>query len=131
MIVYRSRSGRHLLRLTIFASAVVAFFSNIVASSGQIKSEETRRFDLRVENKRLVNDLKVIQVRRGDAVEINWTVDRRTLLHLHGYDLETAVDANASKTMSFRAHANGRFPIETHGEGGRHAVLIYLEVHPR
>jgi len=131
MVGYRSRSGKHPLRLTIFASAVVAFFSNVVASSGQTRSEETRRFDLRLENKRLVNDLKVIQVRRGDAVEINWTVDRRTLLHLHGYDLETAVDANASKTMSFRAHATGRFPIEAHGEGGRHAVLIYLEVHPQ
>src|SRR5262249_16372844 len=105
MIVYRSRTGKHLLRLTIFASAVVAFFSNIVASSSQIKSEETRRFDLRVENKRLVNDLKVIQVRRGDAVEINWTVDRRTLLHLHGYDLETPVPANAPRTSSFHAHA--------------------------
>ena len=131
MLGYRSRSGKPPLRLAIFASAVAAFFSNVAASSAQTRSEETRRFDLRIENKRLVNDLKVIQVRRGDAVEINWTVDRRTLLHLHGYDLETAVDANAPRTMSFRAHASGRFPIETHGEGGRHAVLIYLEVHPR
>jgi hypothetical protein len=130
MFGHRNTPGKHLLRLTIFAGAAIAFFAGSLASVGQTRGEENRRYDLRIENRRLVGDLKVIQVRRGDTVEINWTVDRRTILHLHGYDIDTAVDAGTSKIMSFRAHATGRFPIEIHGEGGRHAVMIYLEVHP-
>ena len=91
--------------------------------------EAPKRFDLRIENDRLSGDLKVIRVRRGDAVEINWSANRRTVLHLHGYDIETVVEVGRPQTMSFTARATGRFPIETHGR--HHSVLIYLEVHPR
>ena len=91
--------------------------------------EAPKRFDLRIENDRLSVDLKVIRVRRGDAVEINWSANRRTVLHLHGYDIETVVEVGRPQTMSFTARATGRFPIETHGR--HHSVLIYLEVHPR
>ena len=93
------------------------------------QAEAPKRFDLRIENDRLSVDLKVIRVRRGDAVEINWSANRRTVLHLHGYDIETVVEVGRPQTMSFTARATGRFPIETHGR--HHSVLIYLEVHPR
>jgi len=53
---------------------------------------EPKRFDLRIENNRLSGDLKVIRVRRGDVVEINWSANLRTVLHLHGYDIETTVE---------------------------------------
>ena len=96
---------------------------------GQGEGQSLQRFDLRIENGRLAGNLKAIRVRRNDIVEINWSADRRTVLHLHGYDIETTVDAGRSQTMSFTARATGRFPIETHG--GRHTVVLYLEVHPR
>ena len=72
-----------------------------------------------------------------DRVEINWRADRRTILHLHGYDIEIALGPDKPEAMTFVARATGRFAIETHappGEeqpGPRHAVLTYLEVHPR
>ncbi len=91
--------------------------------------EEPKRFDLRIENDRVGGDLKVIRVRRGDVVEINWLANRRTVLHLHGYDIETTVEPDKTRVMSFTARATGRFPIETHGR--HHSVLIYLEVHPQ
>lgn len=115
----------------IIAVAAAALFAGAPASIGQANGEEARRFELQVEKGRLAGSLKTIQVRRNDTVEIVWTTDRGTVLHLHGYDIEIKVDAGAPKTMSFRAYATGRFPIETHGERGRHVVLIYLEVHPR
>jgi len=90
---------------------------------------EPKRFDLRIENNRLSGDLKVIRVRRGDVVEINWSANLRTVLHLHGYDIETTVEPDKPRIMSFTARATGRFPIETHGR--HHSVLIYLEVHPQ
>ena len=96
---------------------------------GQGDAPSLQRFDLRIENGRLAGNVRAIRVRRNDVVEINWSADRRTVLHLHGYDIETAVDAGRSQTMSFTARATGRFPIETHE--GRHTVVLYLEVHPR
>jgi hypothetical protein len=94
--------------------------------------EGTRRFELRLENGRLANSLKIIRVGRGDMVELNWSADRRTVLHLHGYDIEITVDAGKPQTMSFKAQVTGRFPIERHdAEAGRHAILLYIEVHPK
>jgi hypothetical protein len=100
------------------------------------QADNVQRFDLRIENGRLTENRKVIAVKRDDRVEINWRADRRTVLHLHGYDIEIAAGPDKPETMSFVARATGRFAIETHapaGEGkhGGHAVLIYLEVHPR
>ena len=111
--------------------AAAAVFACLGTSADQTKAEQARRFELRIEKGRVAGSPKTIQVRRGDAVELVWSADRSTVVHLHGYDIETKVDSGAPKTMSFRAHATGRFPIETHGEKGRHVVLIYLEVHPR
>ena len=71
-----------------------------------------------------------MRVQRYDAVEINWSANRRTMLHLHGYDIEITVEPDKPETMSFIARATGRFPIETHAPGDT-GVLIYLEVHPR
>ena len=97
----------------------------------QAQGQSPQRFDLRglVGNAALPSILKTIRVQLNDAVEINWSADRRTVLHLHGYNIETIVDAGEPQTMSFTARATGRFPIEAHG--ARHTVVIHLEVHPR
>jgi len=118
------------MRLSI-AAVVATFLAGFAAVTERAAGEETRRFDLRIENGRLVGDLKTVRVRRNDTVEINWSADRRTAIHLHGYHIETVVDAGTPGTMAFRARATGRFPIETHDRAGRHRTLIYLEVHPR
>jgi hypothetical protein len=92
-------------------------------------AESPQRFALRIEHGRLAGNLKAIRVRRNDAVEITWSADRRTVLHLHGYDIQTTVEAGQPQIMSFLARATGRFPIETHD--GQHTILLYVEVHPR
>src|SRR5712671_5225574 len=106
---------------TIIASGNICLAQNI--------GDELRRFELRIENARVADYAGTIQVRRDDAVELTWSADRRSVVHLHGYDIEVTVDAGKPQTMAFRARATGRFPIEMHGD--RHTVLIYLEVHPR
>lgn len=122
-------------RTISFASATLAFIASVNPCAAQDAGTDTRRFDLRIENGQLADHSKTIRVKRGDIVELSWSVDRRTVLHLHGYDIEIIADAGAPQIMSFKARASGRFAIETHGEdvGGvpRHAMLIYLEVHPR
>ena len=109
--------------------AMATFVALAETCKAQSVGEEPRRFELRIENGRLTGTAKTVQVRRGDAVELIWSTDRRSVLHLHGYDIEITVDAGKPQTMAFRARATGRFPIEIHG--GRHTVLVYLEVHPR
>jgi hypothetical protein len=122
-----------------FAAITCMVITTIVASAkpvgAQRAGEETKRFELRIENSRLRDGNKTIRVEGGDAVEITWYADRPAVVHLHGYDIEITVDAERPRIMSFKAHATGRFAIELHGGPGtggpRHTVLTYLEVHPR
>jgi hypothetical protein len=95
----------------------------------QTAAVEPRRFDLRVENGRIAGNVKTVQVQQGEAVELKWSADRRTIVHLHGYDIEITVNPGQTQVMALRARASGRFPIESHGD--RNTVLVYLEVHPR
>src|SRR4051794_6035597 len=126
---------RHFMRQTIswFLVIVVAAF----AAPCRAQNDRVARFDLQIENGRLMDSRKVITVQRHDRVELNWRADRRTTLHLHGYDIEITIGPDKPEAMTFIARATGRFAIEIHsppGEaksGPQHAVLIYLEVHPR
>jgi len=131
---------RHDLYVWKLAGIACLMLATIVASTdpagAQNAGEEIKKFELRIENGRLADGRKTIRVRRGDTVEITWYADRAAVVHLHGYDIEITANAERPQIMSFSASATGRFPIELHGRagsygGGRHAVLIYLEVHPR
>lgn len=131
------RRGSHTWKIAAFVCAMTAAVVTSTGSAGaQGAGEEIKRFDLRIENGRLADSRKTIQIRRGDTLEINWSADRPSVVHLHGYDIEITADAVRPQTMSVKARATGRFAIESHSStdaegGGRHGVLIYLEVHPR
>jgi hypothetical protein len=104
------------------------------ALPAQQAKPEARRFDLRIANGKLLDAPGVIRVLRGDTVVIAWQTDRPTIVHLHGYDIETTATPERTAEMSFVANATGRFPIGLHADKSakaRHSVLIYLEVHPR
>ena len=72
-----------------------------------------------------------LRVKRGDQIELRWSVDAPTELHLHGYNIETRAKPGEVTVLTFLARATGRFPVETHDAQGRHRVLLYMEVHPR
>lgn len=114
----------------------VTMVASAASAGAQRPGEEIKRFELRIENGQLADGHKTIRVKRGDTIEITWYADRPAVVHLHGYDIEITADAQRPQIMSFKARATGRFAIEMHGStdadgGGRHVVLIYLEVHPR
>ena len=107
-----------------------------IAAIGVQAAELT--FDLRVENGRVPENMRLVRVKQGDAVRLRWTVDRPVILHLHGYDLETRVEPGAVGEMSFTARATGRFPVHAHAAVARtgsnapeEALLVYVEVYPR
>lgn len=98
----------------------------------QASMAEPKAIDLVIRGRSLSPEQRVIRVQQGDAVTLRWTSDQTLTLHLHGYDVERRVAPGAAATMSFTAHATGRFPIEVHAsEGRRETTLGYLEVHPR
>ena len=89
-----------------------------------------KRFELYIQHGKILTDERTIRVSQGDQVELYWSSDKPDVLHLHGYDIHTKVTPHFPAVMQFKAHASGRFPVESHGHSG-HGSLIYLEVHPK
>src|SRR5262249_55304480 len=120
-VLYLTPEVKHMHGLTDTAERVigVAIFATIwlaapTTLTAQVSGSEARRFELRIENARVADDLKTIRIQRGDSVELVWSADRHTVLHLHGYEVEVTVDPGETRTMKFRARATGRFPVEVH-----------------
>ena len=95
-------------------------------------------FDLKLENGRLPESMRVVRVTQGDVLRLRWQVDRPVILHLHGYDIEKRVDPGAVAEMTLTARATGRFPLHAHATGASagdrahdEAPLLYVEVYPR
>jgi FtsP/CotA-like multicopper oxidase with cupredoxin domain len=132
--------GKSMRTATIGAPFSIAFVPiagllAMLASApvGPVSAQTTtsHSYDLAIAKGRLVSGLRTIRVRRGDSVELRWSADRPSIIHLHGYDIEVKVEPGIAASMRFQAYATGRFPIETHAPTGRHVSLLHLEVHPR
>jgi hypothetical protein len=95
-------------------------------------------FDLRIENGRLPETMRLIRVKQGDIVRLRWSSNQPVILHLHGYDIETRLDPGSVGEMNFTARATGRFQVHAHATAARtvgnaheEAPLVYVEVYPR
>ncbi|MDQ6917088.1 MAG: hypothetical protein M3023_04630, partial [Pseudomonadota bacterium] len=96
-----------------------------------------RVLHLRIARRRIENAPATIRVTAGDGVELRWTTDEVTSVHVHGYNIQLTLDPATEGRMRFVANAAGRFPISAHGFGAvadqgahREVVLLYLEAHP-
>ena len=101
-----------------------------------------RTYDLRIEQRKLVAGPATVRATKGDIVELRWTTDEATAIHLHGYNIEARLDPGKPGLMTIVATATGRFPLAAHGFGApaghrdgknahRETTLMYLEVYPR
>jgi hypothetical protein len=93
-------------------------------------------FDLHIESGKVQATMRRIRVKHSDNVTLRWTADKKTALHLHGYDIEKTVEPGSTVVMSFKATATGRFPVSVHVPkvGGGHThdpPLMHIEVYPR
>jgi hypothetical protein len=115
----------------MLAGSALAF---LLAAANARAAELT--FVLPIEKGHVPADKRLIRVKQGDIVKLQWSTDRRLLLHLHGYDIEKEVVPGAGTDMSFTARATGRFTVESHlakTPSGGHAhgdVLVTIEVYP-
>ena len=131
------------------------------SASPEIQESRTHSFELSIVDREVAHEEDTIRVTQGERVELRWTTDEATSIHLHGYDIEVSLKPNRPFTMAFDADASGRFPITSHGfegrsesgpshehdehEHGEHEhgdraqqpsdggekTLLYFEVHPR
>ena len=128
MCSIRPRFGKYALILAVTGAA-------IMPTVGAPAAELT--FALRIENGRVPANMRLIRVKQGDVVKLEWSADRREIVHLHGYDLEKEVAPGTVTDLTFTANATGRFPIHLHapkadsGAHGHEETLVNIEVYPR
>jgi hypothetical protein len=127
------RSPLALLRRVLLLAATVAGLAPAVGASATDLT-----FDLRIERGELPLNMRVIRVRQGDVVKLRWRTDQPLTLHLHGYDIEQALERDTVAEMTFTARATGRFPVHVHdvstGAGSHsheEAPLVLIEVYPQ
>ena len=105
-----------------------------VVAGAQSPPAARRTFELRIAERRVPPEQRVLRATAGERVELRWSADEPLVLHLHGYDIETRVDPGKPAVTAFVARLTGRFPVEIHaGDGAkhRHRALLHVEIHPR
>jgi FtsP/CotA-like multicopper oxidase with cupredoxin domain len=116
------------------AFGVGAFALGFIVLILAAKSAEVT-YALRIENGHVPANMQLIRVTQGDVVTLQWTADKRSIVHLHGYDIEKRVVPGTVTDLTFTASATGRFPVELHGSQveahGHESVLVTIEVYPR
>ena len=130
MMAYRTMcSSRYTFGTTAFALCLAAL---AVAALGAEVS-----YALRIENGHVAENMRLIRVTQGDVVKLQWSADKPSIVHLHGYDIEKGVVPGMVTDLTFTAHATGRFPVNLHGSGagsaghGHEDTLVTIEVYPR
>jgi len=111
--------------LSTLLVTMLFIFSTTISKAGEVRS-----FNLEIKSGKVEKKLRTLKVHQGDKIELNWTVDKETELHLHGYDIKLIVSPGQLKKMIFDAQIAGRFPIGIHGSGS-HGKVTYLEIYPR
>ena len=117
------------------AFSAIAFALSLAASTAVAQGAEVT-YALRIESGRVPENMRLIRVTQGDVVKLQWSADKPSTVHLHGYDIEQEVKPGKVTEMTFTARATGRFTIEPHlgkTPSGGHAhgdVLVTIEVYP-
>lgn len=119
-------------RMVLLVAAAAVLAPAVGASAADLT------FDLEIEQGKVPPNMRVIRVRQDDVVTLRWRADKPLTAHLHGYDIEQALEPGAVAEMTFTARATGRFPVHVHdGSAGagshshEEAPLVLIEVYPK
>ncbi len=121
----------HFLARSAQRLVFILLVSGMIGPSAPAEESTPPSFLLHISEGKVTGVEGPIRVTQDDTVTLRWHAEARTKLHLHGYDLRAVIEPDTPHDMVIAAHATGRFPITTHGTGGEHVVLQYLEVYPR
>jgi hypothetical protein len=90
--------------------------------------EEVKQFNLKVENRKLVEGPSLISVKEGDIVSIHILSDEAEEFHLHGYDKSVNLTKGVESLLEFTANTSGRFEAELENSK---TDIVTLEVSPK
>lgn len=119
-------SPTHLTLLLLSALTLAV----LLAAACEDREPQDLSFSMTIEGGELAGDESTLTVNQDDTVTIDWTSDLPLLVHLHGYNIETQLDAGVTAQMSFVADATGRYDIAVHAPGMHDSVIATLEVRP-
>lgn len=74
--------------------------------------DNTKSFELVINNNKIVKGSEIIKVTQEDNVVISITSDEPEELHLHGYDVSAQFEKDTTAELKFNANLSGRFPFE-------------------
>ena len=97
---------------TIAISAAIMLAVLLTAACEDREPQELS-FAMNIEGGQL-NGESLVTVNQDDTVTLNWTSDLPVLVHLHGYDIELALQPGVTQPMTLVADATGRFNITVH-----------------
>lgn len=95
--------------LVLLCGAAVYF---VTQNSPGSPSAGAKVFNIRIEDKRIVEGDALLRADEGDTVTINLTSDEAEEFHLHGYDRSVDLVPDTRESLVFVADASGRFPFE-------------------
>ena len=80
----------------------------------------------------IADDVKSIEVAKGDTVRIVVSSDVEDEIHLHGYDIEKEAAPGKPARFEFKADVEGAFELESHAaeDAGKEPLLARLLVGP-
>ena len=88
---------------------------------------QTHEVMLHIEGIELVSGPEVLEVKKGDTVEITVMADTEDEFHLHGYDRSIDIGPDREPTLTLVADTAGRFIAELEGS---ETEIFVLEVMP-
>src|SRR5215471_19535300 len=118
------------------AFGAIAFALGLAVSTIATQGAEVT-YALHIESGRVPENMRLIRVMQGDVVKLQWSADKLSTVHLHGYDIEKQVAPGVVTELMFTARATGRFPVNLHGSAaetaghGHEDTLVTIEVYPR
>jgi FtsP/CotA-like multicopper oxidase with cupredoxin domain len=120
-------------RLRFVTNAGALAFCLVIATAAARAAEVV--YALHVENGHVPANMQLIRVTQGDVVTLQWTADKPSIVHLHGYDIEKRIVPGKVTELKFTARATGRFQVHLHGNAaeahGHEEALVTIEVYPR
>jgi hypothetical protein len=123
------------VRILVFAGLILGSGATLAnPQDGVITADPDVKIEIRIENRKVVGE-QLIRVTQGQIVQMVWTTDEETQIHIHGYEIHIPASPDAPASVTFEAHATGRFPVTSHGFGDEygkmHQMLLYFEVYPK
>ena len=121
------------LLLTVVAVILGSGPSRANPQEEKAEADPDVHIEIQILSRKVVGD-QVIRVTQGQIVEMVWTTDEETQVHIHGYEIHIPTSPDEPAKVTFEAHATGRFPVTSHGYGDEygkmHQMLLYFEVYP-